>query len=431
MSGTRKGCLYVGKIASYRAPARAVKIVKLLEILNQDYEMKVVSQYEPGIDYSKFEIQNLTVVRFFGVSFRKLAFRKQRESAQYRHSYLTVTDKKKNQILFWIKKFLYPDPYLVSIFATYRAAQQGLAQNTRVVITSGYPFSNIFVGLLLKLRNKDVEWIIELRDPYVGNRLAGRGQIFKFLDRLFEKIFIRYASKIMIYKGWYPGGIKVLLSRYPNAQDKFVELPYCGFDGDIVLTKHTGSSQRFDGKLNIIHAGNFYGGDYSPIKLIEAVRLLKADHLIKAGDLIIQFYGDIDNEYNEIVKNAGLQDFFEFPGLVPYVEMQKRLGHADVLLWITGSTVSYPDNIPTKVFDYIGAEKLIWALIPPKGLAYDFVKANSIRYSNTSSISDIQNSLRKLLFEFSKGELSCNLPDRNEFSLQNCCRQFLNEVKSL
>ncbi|MDA9052919.1 hypothetical protein N9H65_02280 [Planktomarina temperata] len=431
MTNTEKrNCLYIGKIASFRAPARANKIVKQIMTLSKEFDVKVVTQFEPGINFDEFTIDSLDIVMFAGASQRRLAYKNAGNVVIQPNKLKIITAKFQIGILRILKSFLYPDPYIFSILQMYRASSPKIKTNSDIIITSSYPYSNLLIGLLLKFKRKKLTWIIELRDPFVGNKLAHRNFIFRFLDRKLENLFFTYADKIFTYRGWYPGGLVNLQQSYPKLVDKFVELPYCGYDEELsALTNQKEASKPQ--KLSIIHAGNFYGGDYSPENLIEAVKNLRDTADLDDDTLLITFYGDIDVRYSAAVRDAGLQRFFEFKGLVPYSQMQTIIQRADVLLWIAGSTTSYADNIPTKVFDYISTEKTIWAIIPPRGLAFDFVKEHAIFNSDTSSVDDIQTSLKALLADFSNSALAPPLLNRNDFSLQNCCSRYLEEVSAL
>lgn len=114
-------------------------------------------------------------------------------------------------------------------------------------------------------------------------------------------------------------------------------------------------AKRFEGKFNILYAGNI-----SPAQsfetVIEAAKKLKSDGFVDINWIIV---GDgMSRKWlEEEVKKANLQDYFTFEGQKPVEDIPRYTAFADALLGCLVKSDLLEATIPAKVMSYFAAGK--------------------------------------------------------------------------
>jgi len=397
--------VFLTKYASFLAPARAVKYFNLVDFLSDYFECVVISPNEPNIDKDKLSSKKVSYIWYYypGYLLRKVYYKVR--NADKRSS---ETKKTFNNNKLFLKKIFkkmsclaFPDAYLDTLPISFVLGFCCIIKSKSpvVLVAGGYPFSNFFSGMLLKsIFGHRVRFVVEFRDPFVNNPLNKVGRNVAFLRAYFERILMSKADEVWIYRGWFPLGLNYFSDKYPEYSDKVYELPYSGYDESIFsYTKEKKSK-----KIKFVHAGNFYGGDYSPVNFFKALARVKDKGF---SEFEVFFYGGFSDEYMSIARDLKLEEHVSYHGYIPYADVGKKLIDADVLLWIAGKSISYSDNLPSKIFDYIGASVPIMALLP-EGLSKDFAVEHEIEFlSDTSDVDDIERCINEAVSKFNEGEL--------------------------
>ncbi|WP_415893407.1 hypothetical protein ACMXYN_02825 [Neptuniibacter sp. PT8_73] len=409
--------IFITKYASFIAPARAGKYLRLLSYLSQYFECTVVSPVEPFVDRKKLESDQVSYLWYYypGFLLRKLYYVLKKRKKPSARKVKTNKPKKNNPVNLIFKycsSLSFPDAYFdcgpiafsITLFKVLTS------KGKVVLVAGGYPFTNFFVALLCKkLFANKVRLVLEFRDPFANNPLNKGSGWVPGLRRYFERSLIKESDQVWIYKGWFPAGVSYFKNEYPEYLNKVVELPYAGFDKSIFVDNKVKDKKI----IEFLHAGNFYGGDYSPVKFFQAISNVK-----KSGftEFKISFYGGLSPDYLKLADSLGISENVEYHGYIPYSSIGEKLQQSSVLLWISGAEISYSDNLPSKVFDYIGANVPIMALLP-EGEGFDFAIQNNLEFvALTSDVDAIEQCLYSVVDKFKKFELKANYRDIHKYS---------------
>ena len=280
------------------------------------------------------------------------------------------------------------------------------ANETIVVSTMNNPIHLHLVGLALKIlfRNK-VRWFAEFRDGWVSNvqRVNKKGARL-WIHKLLEKLVVRWADCI----GWIEGFIvdETYFKRtYTEYADKIIRLPYVGYDPMRFKVKTERSPKVF----KIVYAGTFYEGWIEPITFFYALAEFVKKENINQGRLIVEFYGDWQDRYTEMINDLKIGEYISVKPSIPYDEIIKILKGADLLLHIVGSKKENRNNLSLKFFDYIGARKPILVLGHPDYLACKIVERYRLGIAaRIDNVDEIARALRMFYY----GEVNHHPPAR-------------------
>jgi len=216
-----------------------------------------------------------------------------------------------------------------------------------IVVTRSVPISDHFVGLKLK-QNFNIKWIAHFSDPWSLNPYNFKNRFIKFIEQKLEKKIVLSADEISVTS------IKtkeLFLSLYLNLK---IKVNYHLFDKKLYPDIETKNS-----KIVITHTGNIYG-----------LRSIKP--LIKFAknidNLEFRFYGKVDKKEQKIAPAN-----FKFFGQVDYLTSLKVMKEADYLLIIEPFLDNSP-FFPSKLVDYIGANRPIFLLGSPTSTSADILR---------------------------------------------------------
>lgn len=433
--------LYITKTFSHRAPGRTSKYEKFFAfLLARGLRIRLLTSMEPGTaDYSSWKARGLDIKfvwypvyllknyvfdrnvgqekKSSGTPERETAgpgqsgpgtsvtglLRKKIFPGSGHYADCVVCSFLKNvRFTFFRKKtFLVPDHYADWMLFTLPAAFCAVRkEKVKLVITACFPYSAHFIGLLLK-RFTGIHWIAEFRDPWASNPLWERTDLVQAASRVLEKWTVKYADRIVLYKGWFPGGAGYFLDKYQVSPSKVIELPYVGYDPDdfaVEVEKHD--------RFSMIYIGRFYGGDYSPEKFFVALSDCIKEGLVPKNRVQALFYGAIDEKYFKSASDLGLDGVVSHMGNLSHKELIPALKACHTGVWIMGSEKSYDTNIPSKIFDYVGAGLPVMALLPEGGEAARFIREAGIgQVADTSSAESIKLVIRDMYLLYSEGKL--------------------------
>lgn len=434
----RSHFLFVTKYFSYLARARQGKYDVLLERLRQEADVTIVSQEEPLAEMGeivKSPNVQFRLYRYLGYRLRRFYYRLKQGSYHSAPTGVVHSTARKGAraVLGRIRRilrnsfkrlgfFAFPDAYALSIPKGLRIAEKELLPQTSAIISSCYPFSNLYIGMKVKERHPEVPWIIEFRDPFANYPFDYRPRLHKALHCRHERRMLELCDEAWIYRGWFPEGLEYFHREYPQLKHKVIELPFGGFDARIFEGCASVRQSRNGETLTIRHAGNFYYGEYSPVNLLRAVGQLRREKRL-TQPLRLSFYGGFDPKYMEVAQEEGVADLIEHADFVPYAEMGPVLCSADLLFWVSGRQQLYSDHLPAKVFDYLGSGVAILALLP-QGKARAFAEEAGMEYiAETDDLVDIKRVVERALRDHRRGTLRESGRDGSRFSVQNAVEE--------
>lgn len=210
-------------------------------------------------------------------------------------------------------------------------------------------------------------WLAEFRDPLVENPDVSEGSMAARLRKQIERYILTHADRTVYYEGiQIPKGY--FAEEYPNvASDAWEQLPPIGFD----LDKFESVSPKYFDEFTITYAGSFYEGWIEPYDFFNAFEkyIEQSDNT----DIEGRFYGDWDDNYTTAASKLSIADHITPHPFIQHKEIVRVMKGSDVLLYIGGTDPRNRRNLPTKLYDYIGAGQPILALVDPSFRVADVV----------------------------------------------------------
>jgi len=239
-----------------------------------------------------------------------------------------------------------------------------LARGADVVNSVSNPPELQVVGAVVS-RLTRTPWLAEFRDPLVANPDVDPDSLAATLRERIERYVLTHADRVV----WYDG-IQIpddyFAETYPEIPpERYRQLPPIGFERE---TFDAIEPESFDA-FTIVYAGSFYEGWIEPYTFIQG--LAAFTHENENGnrdgnwDARALFYGDWDPDYGEAAAAAGVADRVEPRPFVPHEEIVAILKGADALLYVGGDDPRNRLNLPSKLYDYIGARTPIVAVVDP------------------------------------------------------------------
>lgn len=256
----------------------------------------------------------------------------------------------------------YPDHNLPWVFRSYLEIKHNI-DSFDGLVTFGQPMSCHFLGLWLKKRDSAIPWVAHFSDPWAENPFIKnrfRKKMNAFLERkVFEK------ADLVIFTSQET--IDLVAKNYEQQiTRKFRYLPH-SYEEKLFGSLNLSKKQ----KLTIRHLGDFYGerrpGPF--LEVLEEVVRKKTDiiHQIK-----IEFYGKFDQITAKDRLEKFPNGFLEYFGQVGYLQSLELMRQSDGLLIIDAPFENSP-FFPSKLVEYIGAKRPIFAL-SPKGCSNRIVE---------------------------------------------------------
>jgi glycosyltransferase involved in cell wall biosynthesis len=231
------------------------------------------------------------------------------------------------------------------------------------VLTTSPPHSNHLFGRFIK-KIAGIPWLMDIRDAMVGDpnlpaSLVSRAQAP--LRFLYERSFFSSADAIISVSDPI---IKSINSRHGThkLKPKLATISN-GFDEEDF--NHIQRDDQPRNYLLISYTGSFMGNQ-TPEKFLESIRLLIASNEIDPNDLCLRFIGYYDDHIGRIFRRYNRHIPIEVLEFQPYEKALWHQMNSDLLLLIVSMAESKGGNqtMTGKFFEYIGAQRPIFALVP-------------------------------------------------------------------
>lgn len=314
--------------------------------------------------------------------------------------------------------------------AAIQCAYRALRMDVDVINSVSEPPQLHLIGLVASVLSRR-PWLAEFRDPLVTNPDIERGNTSWRIRRAIEWLILHRADHVV----WFDG---IQLPNdyfekvYPSVPElRYTKLPFMGFDSEVFAEATTAESSS---DFTITYAGSFYDGWIEPYSFLDGLRCyLDKYHTPDQEDVTpginVQFYGDWRRDYQSYAEKLGIDHVITTNEFVPHEEIVPILKGSDVLLHIGGDRQQNKLNVPTKIWDYIGARRPILGIVNP-----DFRVANVIRENELGIVVPPNNSevIAKALNELRTGVAS-EYSDRshsNRFRREQCVAELANALSA-
>ncbi len=300
------------------------------------------------------------------------------------------------------------------------------------VWTTAPSYASLYFGRYLK-RNLSVPWIIDLRDS-MYRRMATEpnwsNRLLEVVNRLWEREFCCTADHIICVSDPMRENMIARVSGC-ELRPKSSVIPN-GYDpDDYEVTPNPRSESGKDSTIHIVYTGTLIGRR-KPISFMTAVQELLRSNQELSERIRFTFAGLIDNDIQRYIEDMLDGAQHEFLGFVDRKEVIRLQTSADILLLLTIEIPHlFSSEIMTgKIFEYIGANRPIFATTPP-GPLRELIKAEKFGWAADSGNSDdILRLLKQAIDELTSGRLQSFKPKesvRKSFSRQ-CQAQSLARI---
>jgi glycosyltransferase involved in cell wall biosynthesis len=257
-------------------------------------------------------------------------------------------------------KLFFPDDQVGWIpFALLAAIRAHRATPFDAIYSTSSPVSAHIVAGLLK-RWTGLPWIAEFRDPWLGNTLVPPlPWLHRRLQVKIERWIVGSADRVI---GLSQGITHLYRTRYPDAPEMVTITS--GYDRSEQMRERGPKGE--DGRFRIVYTGTLDRPDELETFLQGVGNLI--EHRPELRDrLDLSFYGFVSEPCQAIADRhmAGrLQGVMSLRGFVPRRDALAALDAADAALILLGSGPGMGLFIGGKLFDYIGQNLQILAMLP-------------------------------------------------------------------
>jgi glycosyltransferase involved in cell wall biosynthesis len=305
-----------------------------------------------------------------------------------------------------IKKAILPDLYYPWHFDLYNTATHKIkAEGVDVIVTFGQPMSTHIAGLKLKEKFPRIKWVAHFSDPWLDNPFNEYNGWTKFVNRYYQNKVFRI-SDCLIFTS--QDTIELIMKNYSNdIRPKSIHIPHCFNES---LYSNVPSLEK---SFTIRYLGNFYG-DRQPDYLFKALKRIPEAEF---SNIRIELIGASTSSVEECIKQYDLENRVFVLSSVSYMESLSLMKSSDLLLIMDAPFENSP-FLPSKLVDYIGANKPIFG-ITPKGTSQKLIEEMGFLVAHPSNPDEIAEKLIKMIKSIQLKQLS-GIPEiiRDRYSVR-------------
>jgi glycosyltransferase involved in cell wall biosynthesis len=291
-----------------------------------------------------------------------------------------------------------PDKYTLWIWPAIRQGNILLKHyNFHCVYATAPSISALIVGAFIARRGK-IPLILEFRDLWVDNPWGIKYWRFRrYINLLIEKWLVNQAASIVTISS---GSQKIITKRYDKKIGGKLAVVSHGFDPEefetIMPNKHFQCLP-----LRLTYTGHFYGGRRDITGFFKAIQLLIVEKIISPDDILIHVAGDAGYVI-ETAERFGLSSIVNDHGRIPHTKALQLQAESHLLLLVEAAEDSdwVYSNLPGKLFEYLGANRPIMALINPCSIMADILrKTQTGCIIHPSDVDEISKYLEKQIMQ--------------------------------
>ncbi|HOK96469.1 MAG TPA: hypothetical protein P5175_11145 [Anaerohalosphaeraceae bacterium] len=311
------------------------------------------------------------------------------------------------------RMFLLPDTQFLWILAAIPFALWK-QRDCRVIYTSAWPVSCHVLGLLVhKLTGKP--WVADYRDEWTLNtQWLPPTRFHRWLGEKLDAACVRNARFV----------VNTTEIRTQNFIHKF------GGNPNKYVTIHNGYDQQDIAPylaltppaevLTLTSIGSLYGGR-DPRPLLNTLADCVHSGLIDKQQLLVRLIGVQSESLQSQIDQLGISECVHVIPRIPQLQAFEHLAQSHIALLIGSEMERYA--MTTKLYEYVGMGKKIFALVPPGPVQEFVVRCGGIcaMYNDTTQI---KQALMVIFDQFRQGLLSQNSPPNQTYERRNLAGQF-------
>lgn len=366
-----------------------------VDILTLDYNQNLEDIFLKESLNKKIKILRINIQKFNKI-FAKVNKLKCKDE-NYKENYIFKLKELFKNILF------FPDVYCEAIKSSKNIY---FDKKYDYIISSSDSKTSHFIAQKVIEKNNfiNVPWIQIWGDPWADD--TGLKNLNFFLKKrieINEKRILKKADKIFYLSYMTANKMKI---KYPFLKDK-IFLLYRSYLKEIFSKKITNNNDQ----IIFSYTGGLKNRNVFPI-----LNTVKNYNKTSNRKIIINFYG-IESYERSFFKNY---DFVNIYPRVSFEEVLKIYSNTDILLYIDNLYNS--SQIPGKIYDYFGTNKVILALVEGEGIKKFLEKFKRVDiFENKENCIDLEKVIKKInLYEIKK-----------EFSPKNIAQKFIQDIEKI
>jgi len=232
------------------------------------------------------------------------------------------------------------------------------------------PYCSHIVGLFARaLMHKP--WICHLDDYWVDQTIFAPKFFNEYavVNKYLEAICFNLADIILSTSNEI---LDLSRHRYPSSiQDKYRYLPP-SYNPRHYTERKVGQRNN---KHRFVFLGKFYKGLREPDNLFAAIEIIKKKNTAVYKRISVELIGTNAKHYTSMIRERGISEVVSLLEQTDYLTSMLKMKDADVLIHVGIINERYESDlhISGKLFEYIGANRMILGITTPKGPVKDFI----------------------------------------------------------
>jgi len=255
-----------------------------------------------------------------------------------------------SKIAIWIRGNLFiPDPRKFWIKPSVEYLNTIIEGNgIKTIVTTGPPHSMHLIGLRLKEKNPDLNWVADFRDPWSKWDILDKFQLSRRSEKkhqnLESQVFKAASRIITVSDSWK--------KEFEQIGARRVDVITNGFDSSDIIIRDSTEKNKF----RICHAGML--NDFrNPTVLWQALRELIHEEQGFKSDLEISLIGILSQQVNQMLMNdVDLKDLLVLSEYLPHDKVFNAYAQSAVLLLILNDSKNAKGHLPGKLFEYMAVK---------------------------------------------------------------------------
>ena len=282
----------------------------------------------------------------------------------------------------------FPDKFSIFNKLIFKKAIDIEVNKYDAIITWSQSHSIHLAALKIKKKFPKLPWIAHLSDPWADNPFLLRYFGYKSIQKPLEKKVIKNADALNFTTNLTR--MMVIKKYSKDLINKTYVTPH-SYD----LSLYSSNTKGLSDKLKISYFGNFYG-PRNPMNFLKALEEIHSRDKNFFNNILFQFIGKwVGNENWNFGELNLPKNLVSTEKSITYRESLKRMLEADMLL-ILDAPFDISVFFPSKLVDYIGAQKPILA-ITPEGSCADIVREVGGLVYSPNTLESIRNGVEEAI----------------------------------
>lgn len=260
-----------------------------------------------------------------------------------------------------------------------------------VMFSMHEPPSSHICAMKIKEEFKDLPWVTYWSDPWLKDSTRENiSSVRRKYEQSFERKVVNLSDRFIFVT-------KVNRDDYVNSYNIPIEKTFIvtrGYDEKQYKEIKEKSNPKLieKEKINFVYAGEIFSKLRNVNPFIDALNVIKNENIDLYNKLNIMFFGNIDSD--EVKNKLNFIDKVSVSPRIPYDEALGYMLNSQVLL-LFGNKNS--KQIPAKVYDYFGAEGLIFVILGDENDPIkDVVKNKEKCIVVNNNVDEIVNGINKI-----------------------------------